>query len=46
MSIIHCKDITFFDITNNFFKEDEEKGDQVYGLPLYKTYRVILQSFT
>ena len=30
--VSHCKDTHNFDKSNNFFKEDEEKGDQVSGL--------------
>ena len=41
--VSHCKDTYYFDKINNFFKEYEEKGGQVYGLPLSETYRVTLQ---
>lgn len=43
--VSHCKDTYYFDKTNNFFNKVKERGDQVYGLPLYKTYRITLQDF-
>ena len=30
--VSQCKDTTFFDKTNNFFKEVKKKGDQVSDL--------------
>ena len=42
--VSHCKDTHNFDKTNNFFKEDEEKGDQVSDLLCPKLTELLYKS--
>ena len=42
--VSHCKDTHNFDKTNNYFKEDERKGDQVSDLLCPKLTELLYNS--